>query len=125
MDDLKIAIIGAGTAGLAAAALLRKHGHQVTLYEKFSAPKPLGAGLLLQPTGLSVLSLLDLDQPIITGGSIIHRLHGKACGSQWATLDIRYHHLAPHLFGVGVYRNNLFNALYHKVQQSDVKVISS
>ncbi len=125
MDDLNIAIIGAGIAGLAAAALLRKKGHQVTLYEKFLVPKPLGAGLLLQPTGLSVLSLLDLDQPIIDGGSIINRLQGKSCGSQWATLDIRYHHLAPHLFGVGVYRNNLFNALNHRVQQSNVKVISA
>lgn len=124
MDNLKIAIIGAGVAGLAAAIFLRDKGHQVTLYEKFSEPKPLGAGLLLQPTGLSVLSLLNLDQTIIAGGSIIHRLKGKTCGNQWVTLDIRYEHLSPHVFGVGVYRNNLFNALYDKVLQSNVTVIS-
>ncbi|MBS0350787.1 MAG: FAD-dependent monooxygenase [Proteobacteria bacterium] len=121
----KIAIVGAGTAGLAAAALLKKQGYQVTLYEKFLKPKPLGAGLLLQPTGLSVLSLLNLDQSIIAGGSVINCLQGKTCGSKWKTLDIHYHDLSPHLFGVGVYRNNLFNALYHEVEQSGIQVISA
>ncbi len=38
--DKKIAIIGAGPAGLAAAYFLRMSGHSVTIYEKF--PKPGG-----------------------------------------------------------------------------------
>src|SRR4029079_15445227 len=34
----KVAIIGAGPAGLAASALLRRYGHQVTVYEKSKMP---------------------------------------------------------------------------------------
>lgn len=34
----KVAVIGAGPAGLAAAELLRRYGHQVTIYEELSVP---------------------------------------------------------------------------------------
>lgn len=123
MKHQKIAVIGAGVSGLAAAAFLQKSGHSVTLYEKFEAAKPVGAGLLLQPTGLSVLALLGLDRRIVDEGSIIHQLYGKVGGSNWVTLNVRYQDLAPHLFGVGVYRGNLFAALYEKAVQLGVKVI--
>lgn len=39
----KIAIIGAGIAGLSSAWALTKHGHQVTLYEQGPIPNPLAA----------------------------------------------------------------------------------
>lgn len=43
--SLTIAIIGGGTAGLAAALLLGRAGHKVTLVERFGEPQPLGSGL--------------------------------------------------------------------------------
>jgi 2-polyprenyl-6-methoxyphenol hydroxylase-like FAD-dependent oxidoreductase len=55
MRPLRIAVAGAGTAGLAAAAFLARAGHRVRLFERFDRPKPVGAGLLLQPTGSPVL----------------------------------------------------------------------
>jgi 2-polyprenyl-6-methoxyphenol hydroxylase-like FAD-dependent oxidoreductase len=53
MKRLRIVIAGAGTTGLAAAAFLTRAGHEVRLFERFSQPRPLGAGILLQPTGLA------------------------------------------------------------------------
>ena len=41
LHKLSIAIVGCGTAGLAAAAFLSQDGHDVVLFEKFDAPKPL------------------------------------------------------------------------------------
>lgn len=114
MKHLRIAVIGAGTAGLAAASFLQSRGNQVCVFEKFEAPKPLGAGLLLQPTGLLVLALLGLDRAIIDAGSVVQRLHGKVAGSYRQTLDVRYRDYAPHLFGVGTHRGVLFSALYDK-----------
>ena len=60
---LRIAIVGSGTAGPAAAIFLARAGHEVILFEKAPQKLPVGAGFLLQPTGLSVLAQLGL--PII------------------------------------------------------------
>jgi len=49
---LDIAVVGCGVAGQAAAILLADAGHKVTIFERFAEPHPVGAGLLLQPTGL-------------------------------------------------------------------------
>ncbi len=81
-DLLDIAVIGAGIGGLAAACFLAKHGHRVTLIEAFSEPKPLGSGLLLQPTGLAVLAGLGLDRGVINQGSRISNLYGQAGGDK-------------------------------------------
>lgn len=125
MKNQKVAIIGAGTAGLAVASFLKMSGHSVTLFEKFDTPKPLGAGLLLQPSGLAALSLLGLDEDIIEKGSKISRLHGKVAGRKCVTMDVRYKDLAPHLFGVGTHRGNLFSSLYNKMISVGVNVITS
>lgn len=47
------AIIGAGTAGLATAILLARQNIQVSILEKATELEPVGAGLLLQPSGFS------------------------------------------------------------------------
>ena len=58
MTGLNIAIAGAGVAGLAAAILLRRQGHCVTIFEQFEKPAPVGSGLVIQPVGLAVLDEL-------------------------------------------------------------------
>ncbi|KAF7350625.1 FAD/NAD(P)-binding domain-containing protein [Mycena sanguinolenta] len=56
--QLQIAIIGAGLVGLATAALLRKQGHQVTIFESSSFHAEIGAGIFLPPNGVGVLKNL-------------------------------------------------------------------
>lgn len=59
MNKQRIAIIGAGTAGLASAILLARQGHDITLFERAEALAPVGAGerrgthgqLFLEPAG--------------------------------------------------------------------------
>ena len=55
MKPLHIAIVGYGTAGQAAALLLARDGHRVEVFERAPEPGPVGAGFLLQTTGLQVL----------------------------------------------------------------------
>ena len=55
MKRLDIAIAGCGVAGLACAALLRRLGANVVLFDKLDAPRPLGSGIILQPVGLRAL----------------------------------------------------------------------
>jgi salicylate hydroxylase len=117
----KIAIVGAGTAGLAAAAFLARDYHDVTVFEKFAAPKPLGAGLLIQPTGLACLAALGVDDAALALGHRIDRIEGQtAAGRQ--IFDIGYGELGPNCFGLAMHRAALFQVLWDAVAAADVSV---
>ncbi len=110
-----IAILGAGIAGLAAALLLKRAGHRVTLFDQFEAPRPLGSGLILQPTGQAVMRRLGLDARIGDLAAPIHRLHGVDAVSGRVVLDVRYAALSANRFGLGVHRGALFSTLFEAV----------
>lgn len=120
--SLTIAIIGCGTAGLAAALLLERAGHTVTLVERFSEPQPLGSGLILQPSGLAVLDALGLAAPLIATGSRIDRLFGLNAATGSVVLDVRYAALKRECFGVGIHRAALFETLFASVQKRPIAI---
>ncbi|RWM05198.1 MAG: FAD-dependent monooxygenase [Mesorhizobium sp.] len=107
-----IAIAGAGPAGLAAALYLKRAGHKVTIFERFDVPKPVGSGLILQPTGLTVLADLGLLDDILSLGSRIERLHGTDAQTGRTVLEVRYDARRGRRFGLAVHRAALFGVLY-------------
>ena len=100
MKPQAIAVVGAGTAGLASACLLARQGHRVTLIEQAPAPAPVGAGLLLQPSGLTVLTEMGLAGPIRERGAPIHSLFGDTPEGR-TVMQVRYASLEPGLEGLG------------------------
>lgn len=118
----EIAIAGCGPAGLAAALLLERAGHRVTLVERFATPQPLGSGLILQPTGLAVLRELGLADALIARGSRLDRLYGLGSASGSVVLDVRYAALGPDAFGLGIHRGSLFEALFAAVAARGITV---
>ena len=86
MDSKRVAIIGSGTAGAATALYLSRDGHEVTLFEKVELPSAVGAGVMLQPSGMRVLQELGL----VKGDSSVR----STCKS-----TARYH--ADGSYGVG------------------------
>jgi len=107
---LHIAIVGYGAAGQAAALFLGAHGHALSIYEQAPAPGPVGAGFLLQPTGLGVLARLGLHERALAQGRRIERLFGvNAQGRR--VMDMRYADHAPDSFGLGLTRGALFGLL--------------
>lgn len=60
-EPLNIVIIGAGIAGLAAAASLRRAGHTVTIYERSSLNNEIGAAIHLCPNASRALIPWGLD----------------------------------------------------------------
>ena len=114
MGRLRIGIAGAGTAGLAAAAFLARDGHDVSLFERFETPKPIGAGLLLQPTGLAALARLGLDQAAIDLGQPVSQITGDTVAGV-RILDLSYRDLGANVFGLGLHRGSLFQLLYAEV----------
>ena len=119
--SLHIAICGAGPAGLAAALALRSQGHRISIFDQFERPRPLGSGLILQPTGLAVLDWLGVGQRIRDLGARIDRLYGKACGSGRTVLDVRYAALGA-ARGLAVHRAALFNVLHEALKSAGVEV---
>lgn len=120
-----IGIVGAGPAGLAAALFLKRSGHRVTIYERFDEPKPLGSGLILQPTGLTVLEALGLRGEIEALGARIDRLHGTDAASGRTVLDVRYDVSPRGRYGVAVHRAALFNVLYGAVLAEKIEIVTA
>lgn len=109
-DRLRIAIVGYGAAGQAAALFLSAQGHALSVFEQAAAPGPVGAGFLLQPTGLGVLERLGLHRRALAQGQRIARLHGENRRGR-RVMDIRYADRRPDDFGLGLTRGTLFKLL--------------
>ncbi|MCK0154571.1 FAD-dependent monooxygenase [Alcanivorax sp. S6407] len=115
MQPQSIALIGAGTAGLATAAVLAEQGHRVTLIERAKTLEPVGAGLLLQPSGLQVLREMGLYEAITHYGARIDALVGhtrsgrRIMNTSYGTLDTKLH-------GLGIHRASLCHVLSKHLQ---------
>lgn len=107
---MHIGIVGCGTAGPAAATFLAHAGHQITILERAEHLHPIGAGLLIQPTGMAVLHELGLLDQALALGHPIHRLRGRTTSGR-LIMDMAYADLDPGLFGLGMHRGALFTLL--------------
>jgi len=117
MRVLDVGIVGCGTAGPAAALFLARQGHRVTIYEKVREPRPVGAGIILQPTGQAVLEQLGLADEVIARGDKLDGLRVVREGAG-LLLDLRYREIDARMFGLGLHRGALFEALYRAVLHS-------
>lgn len=121
MRGLDIAVAGCGPCGMAAALLLQRSGHQVTLFERFDRPRAVGSGLMLQPTGMAVLAELGLLGDAIQHGARVDRLFGMA--GDRVVLDVRYSALKrSSTFGIGIHRASLFAILHDAVLRSGMTI---
>ncbi len=112
-ERLRIAVVGAGIGGLAAATLLARDGHAVTLVDRFAAPRPVGSGLVVQPVGLAVLDALGAGAEARALGAPLRRMLGHA-GTRTA-LDVAYRADLP---GLAMHRAALFHCLWQAVQRA-------
>ncbi len=112
---MRVGIIGCGIAGQAAAIAMARDGHEVTIFERFAEAKPVGAGLLLQPSGLQVLERLGARAQAESWGAPIQALDGRTVRGR-RVLDLNY----GKLHGLGIHRGALFNLLHERVKSSGI-----
>lgn len=124
-----IAIVGCGPAGLSAAIALHNAGHQVSVFEQFDTPRPVGSGLMLQPTGLEVLQSFGLREQCETLGQRIDGMLGRVAPNGKVVLDIQYNALNGrqynNLYGVAIHRAALFHVLYEAAKTRDIQIVTS
>ena len=70
---MKIAIVGAGIAGLTTAIALKEKKIATTLFEAAPEIKPIGAGLGLGPNALKAFKYLGLKEELLKSGQPIER----------------------------------------------------
>ena len=115
--------MGAGVAGTTAAALLARHGHTVTLFERAAEIGPVGAGLLLQPSGQLVLERVGLLEEIAADAAPIERLVARTRSGR-VVLDLPYAAAGSGLHALGVHRSTLHAALVRFASDAGVVVES-
>ncbi len=118
----RVGIVGAGTAGLAAAAMLARAGRRVDVLERAPDPGPVGAGLLLQPTGMAVLERLGVLEEVRAGAARIDRVVGTTIEGR-RFMDLSYAGLGEGVHGLGVGRGALFAALLGAAQQAGATLL--
>jgi len=116
---LRVAIVGCGTAGPAAALWLARSGHRVEIFERAPALEPVGAGFLLQPTGMWALEDLGLLAAVAHHGARVERLVTRTRRGR-AVIDLPYRLVSPGAFGLGLHRATLLSLLVEALRREGV-----
>lgn len=104
---------------MAAALALSRRGHAVVLFEAFDTPRPLGSGLLLQPSGLRALEALGLSEAVLASGAPIYGVDGRNERGR-TVLAMRYADWREGAFGLGIHRAALFDALFQALGDAEI-----
>ena len=107
---MKIAVVGYGIGGIAAAISLRQLGHDVIHFEQAPQPGFIGAGLLLQPPAIVALEKLGLAVAASALGTKIFKIIG-ADKADRQIIHLDYTKASPTSFGLGIQRGALFEIL--------------
>jgi len=118
---LRVAVVGCGTAGAAVALLLSRAGHEVVVLERVAEPLPVGAGIMMQPSGLVVLERLGLAEHVLARGARVDHLVCETVRGR-SVLDLRYDALGEGLYGVGLHRGVLFETLFGALRVSGARI---
>ncbi len=98
--------------------MLAEQGHRVTVFERADRIEPVGAGLLLQPSGQQILADLGLLDEVQRYATPVDRLLGHTAKGR-LVLDLAYAKLRPDLVGLGVHRAMLIDVLLERMEATE------
>ncbi|UTW04892.1 FAD-dependent monooxygenase [Amphritea atlantica] len=108
----RIAIVGAGVAGMALAILAAKQGYQVSLYERNSQVSSMGAGVTLWPNAVYILQQMGLEKELKhLGGAPRFMRQFNQQGVLLGELDIETMNSLSGFISVTVLRRDLMSIL--------------
>ena len=118
---MKIAVSGCGIVGSTVAALLAKDGHCVTIFEQAESCGPVGAGIMLQPSGQEILTQLGLADKVQACSASLDGLDARLASGR-SLIQLRYSGLDASTRAWGVHRGQLFNCLLENCRASGVQI---
>ena len=119
----RIAIVGAGVAGMALAILATKQGYQVSLYERDSKVSSIGAGVTLWPNAIFVLQQMGLEEEIKRiGGAPRFMRQFDQHGVRQGEFDIEEVNTLSGFPSVTVLRRDLMNILAGALDDLGVEI---
>jgi 2-polyprenyl-6-methoxyphenol hydroxylase-like FAD-dependent oxidoreductase len=118
---MRIAIVGSGVGGAATALFLARDGHDVEIFERVTDPRPVGAGILLQPLGQRILGQLGLAEALAACSTPVRSIEGRTSGGR-IVLDFGYRDARVPDVGLGVHRFELFRLLWGALASGGVPV---
>ncbi len=119
----QIGIVGGGIAGTAVAVSLARAGHRVVLFERAPVLGPVGAGLLLQPSGQEALATLGLLETVTVQSAPIAELRAEQASGR-RLIRLPYAAADPKWIGYGVARGLLFRTLLDACRAVGVDIVS-
>ena len=119
---MKIAVCGCGIGGLATAILARRAGFEVTLFDQFTTPEPVGSGLVIQPVGLRVLEQIGAAKEVLSKGAKGYHMIGQEAKTGRTVLDVSYGPVGGPDFGLGIHRASLFEALLSVATNDQIEI---
>lgn len=120
---MKIAICGCGIGGISAAILAHRMGFDVSLFDQFETPEPVGSGLVIQPVGLKVLKQLGAAEAALSKGAKGFHMIGHEAKSGRRVLDVSYGPTGGDSFGLGIHRASLLGALLDVAKSEGIVII--
>ena len=121
---MRIAVVGCGIAGATVSFLLAEQGHEVTLFEQANECQPVGAGIMLQPSGQTVLARLGIMDELEAVSARLTGMTAKlVSGKNLVSLDFTC--LSSDSYALGVHRGRLFEKLFQRCQAASVNIVTS
>jgi FAD-dependent urate hydroxylase len=110
IHPLRVAIVGYGIGGIAAAIQLRRLGHDITHFERSHPPVACGAGMLLHPSALRQLQKLGVLEAVRACGAPVRRICAQTVHGQ-PLMDLAYADVIAGEHGLGIQRGALHRLL--------------
>ena len=110
---LRVGIIGAGSSGLYLAILLKKQGHEVTLFEQAPQPKAEGCGIMLVAAGMQALfaGCPHICEDIVKAGMPVKTFEFRNLKDQIVDFQATSYQENNELTGILVHRTKILNTL--------------
>ncbi len=119
----RIAVVGGGIAGTAAALFLAGIGVEVVLFERRQRPALETPGMLLQANGQAALDVIESGFARRLGGVPVHRWYGEDSRGR-VLIDVHYDDWRPGSHALGVHRGLLHAALWSLLEGSAARIVT-